>query len=232
MHQRLLEPWSIRYVLSKNVAYRQALNKSSILLPDGIALQWFAQSVTKHSYSNLNGTDFTPYLLDKLTSEHMSIHLWVFSVFDPHIWKTELEIEKAKVYIQQRRDIKHMYIFQSLYTQRDDAFDFDSYKDSLITNAADIRILLVCTGTPHQEVWTDAHQEFFKKYNILVINVWWLIDYWSWFETRAPAWIVKSRVLETPWRILQHPKKNAKKLWRMFGIWRYRWGSWFRKKES
>jgi hypothetical protein len=168
--------------------------------------------------------------LDRLVDERVSIHLGLFSVFDPDIWKSATEIEKAKLYIHERWGVKDMYTFQTLYKERDSSFDFEAYTHSLAWVDKDIRILLVCTGTPHQEIRGDAHSDFFQEHNILVMHVWWLIDYWSWFESRAPEWVIKSRVLETPWRILQHPKKNAKKLWWMFGICRYRWGKFFMKK--
>ncbi|USN57077.1 MAG: hypothetical protein H6766_01015 [Candidatus Peribacteria bacterium] len=48
------------------------------------------------------------------------------------------------------------------------------------------------------------------------------MDFVSGFETRAPEWVVKARVLETPYRILSRPRKNLKKFLRMFGIVRIR----------
>jgi UDP-N-acetyl-D-mannosaminuronic acid transferase (WecB/TagA/CpsF family) len=69
MHRRLVEPRSSRAASVQVATYTQALLASDLLLPDGIALQWFARGHTGHTYANLNGTDFLPALLDELTTQ-------------------------------------------------------------------------------------------------------------------------------------------------------------------
>jgi UDP-N-acetyl-D-mannosaminuronic acid transferase (WecB/TagA/CpsF family) len=85
-----------------------------------------------------------------------------------------------------------------------------------------MRIMFVCLGTPAQEVWVMNHMDAIKKYWCLVFNAWWTIDYMTGLEKRAPARVVKARVLETLWRITTHPHKNLRKFLAMFGIIRYR----------
>lgn len=93
------------------------------------------------------------------------------------------------------------------------------------------RILLVCKGTPHQELRVARNHQRFMDAGVLVINAGGRIDYLSGFERRAPQRVVKARVLETFWRVVMHPKKNAKKFLVMFGILR-RWGKQLRKSFS
>jgi hypothetical protein len=58
---------------------------------------------------------------------------------------------------------------------------------------------------------------------MLVLNVWWFVDFYSGFEKRAPERVVKLRVWETIRRILDNPKKNGKKFLAMFGVFRLIW---------
>ena len=52
------------------------------------------------------------------------------------------------------------------------------------------------------------------------MNVGGFIDFASWFEKRAPKWMVKGRVFETFYRLFTNPKKNIKKFLVMFGAFR------------
>lgn len=54
MHRRLLEPHTKKAQGHRAKNYRNALETADFLLPDGIALQVFAQSITKKTYENLN----------------------------------------------------------------------------------------------------------------------------------------------------------------------------------
>lgn len=55
----------------------------------------------------------------------------------------------------------------------------------------------------------------------IVLQLGGTLDFRSGYEQRAPDWVVKARVLETPRRILKNPQKNLKKFLAMFGIVRY-----------
>ena len=101
-------------------------------------------------------------------------------------------------------------------------FDRDAFDQIDQENWIRKRVLLVARWTPLQELWTLEHQSKIQQYGLLVFTVWWLFDFLSWEETRAPKRVVRSRVLETPRRILTNPRKNLKKFLWMFGIVRYR----------
>lgn len=207
-------------------AYIQALVQGDFLLPDGIALQlfyrrtalWLQEKVWLH---NLNGTDFIPLLLTRIVAEFSQAHIAIYSSYDPVIGKWE------------ERLMKWVTNFEAHFGRSIDFFSHNDYRKSNIDDfprndylesCADQpnRILLVCKGTPHQELRVARNHQRFMDAWVLVINAGGRIDYLSWFERRAPQRVVKARVLETFWRVATQPKKNAKKFLVMFGIVRRR----------
>lgn len=209
--------------------YKKALQWADVLFADGIALQWFYRwsavwRKTKTTPENLNGTDFIPVLLDQLVDSWATVHWAMHTMYDPRIGKSKEQVKEAVAAIEDRFGISMSYVQQNLYAKRmEEPFDTKAYMKSREWSTADVFVLLLFTGTPAQEIWSSAHETYIKENKMLVINAWGTIDYISWFEKRAPNWVVKARVLETPWRILQNPKKNFHKFASMFGIMRYWW---------
>jgi UDP-N-acetyl-D-mannosaminuronic acid transferase (WecB/TagA/CpsF family) len=127
----------------------------------------------------LNGTDFIPFFLHQLVEQQQAIHLGIYSVYDPEIGKSQEELEKAIEHIQTTYGLDVARSQQSLYAERGKDVALGEYEKNLTHTDADIHILLVCTGTPHQEMWAHEHRDFFKKHKVLVFNAGGLIDYWS-----------------------------------------------------
>jgi len=67
----------------KDASYITSLEKSHFLLPDGIALRTYLDKKFYIKTNNLNGTDFTPYLLDKIATEQT--HIAFYTVYDDKI---------------------------------------------------------------------------------------------------------------------------------------------------
>lgn len=224
MHQRLLE--HPQNEIQKKYAF--ALQKGDFLLVDGIALQWFYRfSIGKKSkimpYS-LNGTDLFSDILQYLAyvqKQGKKIHLAWYSLYDHKISKTEEEAKKAKQKVFNMYWLEVDFLYQSPYQEKGEDFDREWYTQSLWKQNYDIHVFCNFMGTPFQEIWWEKYRTFFEENHVLVLNQGGTIDFLSGFEVRAPRWIVKSRILETPWRILSSPKKNLKKFLWMFGILRY-----------
>lgn len=189
-----------------DVDYKTALEQWDFLLPDGIALQTFYEysQPTKQQLHNVNWTDFLPYFLNFLKSREKSLCLYIYG--------------SKPEYIQEI----HQYFIQQWYDVR---YILDGYQelhwDEINTDSEDINILLVGRWTPLQEMRVQQHIDTIKKKWLLVMNQWWTFDFLVWVEKRAPNLIIKSRVLETPWRVLTNPKKNLWKFLAMFGVFRY-----------
>jgi len=198
---------------NKNNEYINALLDSDLILPDWIALKLFLAKNNIKISENLNWTDFTPYLLKNLK---WKIHIWFYTVYDEKIGKSKRDAMKVKEYIQKNFAPEKIFSFVSHYNQRGKDFDFKKYEESLIWQY-DYKIFLVWLWTPFQEIWTYKNKNFFKKHDIIVLNVWGLFDFWTSFEKRAPS-IIRKLNLEWARRFTQNPKKNWKKVKNSFKL--------------
>ena len=205
-----------KYILKlKDISYITSLEKSNFLLPDGIALRMYLDKKYNIKADNLNGTDFTPYLLDNISTNQT--HIAFYTVYDDKIWKKKEDVDIVKNYIKNNFKSKKIDVFVSHYSKKGEDFDFKSYENSLKQDNFDKKIFLVGIWTPFQEKWTNKNIDFFKKNGILVMNVWGLFDFWSWFEKRAPK-LVRKMSLEWAWRFFQNPKKNFHKVLDSFAL--------------
>ncbi len=199
----------------KEKTYLQALKNCNFLLPDGIALKiYLKKKFNKTLQENLNWTDFTPYFLNFLKQNNEKINLTIYTVYDEKIWKQKEDVQKVKEYIKDNFQLDTIS-FVSHYKNRWKDFNFEEYKKTLKQNK--MNLFLVWIGSPFQETWIEKNRDFFKQNHILVINVWWLFDFWAGFEKRAPKIILKLN-LEWLWRLWQSPKKNYKKVIESFKL--------------
>lgn len=157
MHYRLLE----KHRNNKELSYKQALLAGDFLLADGIALQIYKRFSDLERVNNLNGTDLTPRLLDRLTQDH-SVSLYVYSAYDDGIDKDTTRLAKGLDALL--RDFPGLRIassYQSHYGERGVGFPFEQFERAVAKDDADIKLFLNCTGTPFQEVRIEAHREWF-----------------------------------------------------------------------
>lgn len=213
-----------------DLQYKQTLLQWDFLFPDWIALErlylissWFNKKLERKYLHNLNWTDFIPYFIHSLLKETKKIHIAIYSTYDPVINKTIKEIEKAKENFYKQYWVKISFSHAHNYreTSANQEFPFHQYKQSIQKESNRYNILLVCTGTPKQELWSYQNKIFFEENKVVVFNAGGFVDFLSWFEKRAPKRVVKAKVLETFWRIIKNPKKNLKKFLVMFGIFRF-----------
>ncbi len=199
-----------KYIIENfNKDYYNSLINWDFLLPDGIALKIFLKKkFDKNIKENLNWTDFVPYFLSSIKSSRT--HIWFYTVYDEKIWKNSTDANKVELYIKNKFNPQKIYKAVSHYNSRWTDFNFKDYENSLKWNF-DFKIFLVWLWTPFQEIWIKKNKKFFQKNNILIINVWWLFDFWAWFEKRAPK-LIRKLNLEWLWRFGQNPKKNFSKV--------------------
>ncbi len=225
MKWRLLEEYTWLEKKDKETAqkYHNALISSDFLLTDWIALQVFEKIRSWRRCQNLNWTDLTPKLLKDLASlQTWWISVYAYQCYDPRIGKDVWYLWLLQEALERLSDkIAVSWVYQSLYRERWSDFDWDSFKTSVTSDVYDVKVFLNCTGTPFQENWLYEHKEYFKEQWFIVINAWWVVDFMTWFEQRAPDWVVKSRVGEALWRLFSNPGKNRWKILSMFWIFRY-----------
>ncbi len=181
--------------------YYHNISKSDFLLPDGIALQAFYKAAsilgysTKTNLPNHNGTDFVPYFLHKSQKDKKKIRI--------HLYGASPEtVKKAKQYFEQYADIGYIHHW---YQDLDDKELQQLIKKSSKTHT---NILLIARGTPIQENRANKYQNFLS--NTIIFTVWWLFDFMTGTETRAPQ-RMRGRG-EWLYRLITKPSKNASKV--------------------
>lgn len=200
--------------------YKKFLLKSDFLLPDWIALQFFYffarvfRFINEWPYvlNNLNWTDFVPYFLDYIKTKfgNQKICLMMYGTHDNLL-------NKAKEYITYKW-------YNVVYTQNGfSEFNRQKTRDSLDWYMDTINILLLARSTPKlpiQELWTADNMQNIKDNWLLVINTWWLFDFWAWAQKRAPL-IFRKVKLEWLWRLLTDPKRNFIKVYNSLSCFGY-----------
>lgn len=183
-----------------NEKYLKSLENWDFLLPDWIALRLYIKKHYNKVLENLNGTDFSEFILRNLNKNKYNLILY---------WSKSDVIKKASKNIENKFWIK-IYYFQDWYSD----FDFSALEN--IWNEK-INILMIWLWTPKQEIWTLENIENIKKYNLLTFTQWWTFDFWAGNEKRAPKIFIKLK-LEWLWRFITNPKKNFKKVLNSFWL--------------
>ncbi|WP_108869588.1 WecB/TagA/CpsF family glycosyltransferase [Aquimarina aquimarini] len=182
-------------LLKKDREYKEALDISSHLLPDGIGMQ----ILYKHKYNiklpNLNGTDFTPYVLRYTAEEKISFALY---------GSTDNGLKFFKEWLEKEYGLLPYFSVNGYET-----IDLKSIKNN--------SILLIGRGSPLQEKWVLKNVNEVKEKGLMVITVGGFFDYFSPDNRRAPNFIRKIK-LEFLFRFLQSPRKNFSKFFRNFNI--------------
>lgn len=196
----------------KEKEYKKILLKSDFLLPDWLSLQTFyrmanlfwAYKSEKAWLPNLNGTDFTPFFLWFLKQAYgnQKINLLLY-------WSKQQVVEKTK-------EILSLKWYNVIYIQNwfDPELNRENVEESLKEYQDTINILLVWRSTPKiplQELRTARNYQKIQENKLLVMNVWWLFDFWAWIQKRAPKFI-RFLKLERLYRFISDPKRNWKKI--------------------
>ena len=202
---------------------KQILLDGDFLLPDGAALRTFwrfgyifggldrESIVWPKALQNINGTDFLPYMIHDYISKvgKDKVKLVIYGsqkAFQPQIHK----------YIDDNFGVELLYV-------QDGYSDFDwselkktiSASSAISDSSAHIYIFVVALGTPKQEI--RSHQNRDKLDGFIVMNQGGTMDFWAWYETRAPERICALR-LESIYRLITKPRKNFSKFMTSFAM--------------
>jgi UDP-N-acetyl-D-mannosaminuronic acid transferase (WecB/TagA/CpsF family) len=92
----LLQDYKQKSLEQVRKAYQDTIQDADLVLPDGIALQIFYFLAKKKRLSNLNGTDFAPYLLQALVkkSGRDNVRVVLYGTYPDLLAKTKVFLEK------------------------------------------------------------------------------------------------------------------------------------------
>ncbi|HEY7986081.1 MAG TPA: WecB/TagA/CpsF family glycosyltransferase [Methylophilaceae bacterium] len=168
------------------------LNDNVIIVNDGVGMDIAALLLYgKRFKANLNGTDFTPFLITKC-SRPLRFFL---------LGGKLKALDAAACYLEQ--ELGQVVVGSC-----------DGYQgmqaDGLVQRINDSQadVLLVATGNPKQEQWILDH---YRQLNVkLLSGVGALFDFWAKDKPRAPAWVQRVR-MEWLFRLCLEPKRLFKR---------------------
>ena len=180
---------------SRNTAYKRALLRSDLLLPDGSGIAIAMKFRNERLVQNLNGTDLLPLILRYLGENKLSVYLLGGK---PNVATEAGETFKALAPGLQIAGCRHGFF---------SAEEHDEIVEEI--NASGAQVLLVGLGVPNQELWLERSRE--RLTTTLSFGVGGLFDYYANRIPRAPRLMRKTGV-EWIWRLMMEPKR----MWRRY----------------
>jgi N-acetylglucosaminyldiphosphoundecaprenol N-acetyl-beta-D-mannosaminyltransferase len=173
--------------------YRSVLQRSWLVLPDGIGVKMAGKLLGFKVRDNVNGTDMFPLLCQRLSARSGSIFLLGARPGVP---------DAVAQWI--RRNFPEVVISGVI-----DGFRKDDEAIVAEINAASPDVLLVAKGAPLQEMWIAEHRDSLDAR--ICIGVGGLFDFFSGRIPRAPRWMRRSGT-EWVYRLYQEPQR----MWRRY----------------
>ena len=190
--QRILFFANSNFVVKCRELAPQIRDEAVLVANDGVALDIAAWLIHRRRFKeNLNGTDFTPYLLRQAARP-----LRVFLLGGkPNV------VEQAAQYLRQE-------LAQEVIGVSDGYGGMTDLRLNERIARCQPDLLLVALGNPIQERWVLQH---YQALNVpLIIGVGALFDFWAGAKPRAPK-LVQSLRLEWFYRLCLEPRRLAQR---------------------
>jgi len=169
--------------------FRNALERSDILLRDGVGVAMLLKWLGRDPGVNMNGTDLIPQLVRAYQGRRVAV-----------VGTSAPYLEQA---LQRLREMGAKVVFGQ------DGFADDArYLDKLV--AADPELVILGMGMPNQEALAAKLAPLLRR-PALVVNGGAILDFLAGRFPRAPRWLRRLR-LEWLYRLLREPRR----LWRRY----------------
>lgn len=175
---------------STRTEVRDALRRCALVLNDGAGVAWAARVNGSRFHENLNGTDFTPLLLDRAAERSWRVAL---------LGAAPGVAERAAVKLAQRLPQLQVCCVEHGF--------FDGAHAAQVAariRASRAQLLIVAMGNPRQELWVDEHLSATGA-NV-GISVGAFLDFAAGVVPRAPKW-VRAAHLEWAFRLALEPRR-------------------------
>lgn len=172
----------------RNPALHVALLGANLILPDGVGLIWASKILGKPLRHRFPGIDFASALMEKLAERQGSVYLLGA--------RPGVAQSAADNLLRHYPGLCVVGIHHGYYPREEEA--------SLLTDIRQSQpdLLLVCLGSPRQEIWMSSHSSDFP--GTLMIGLGGALDVYAGRIRRAPA-LWRRLGLEWLFRLLQEP---------------------------
>ena len=179
------------YLAKKDPVFAETVNSADLVLPDGSGLKIAGKIFSKPVKENLNGTDFTPLVLETAAKAGSRVYL---------LGATNEVVTECVNKLKKNYPGLIIAGFSSGYFSQTE-------EENLINEIKNISpdILLIAMGSPRQEIIANKFSEELK--GTICFAVGGLFDFISGIRRRAPA-ILRKSGLEWLFRFTQDPKSK------------------------
>ncbi len=180
-------------------AFRDMLNRTDLVTPDGVPLVWMLRALGIKSASRVYGPDLSMCLYEAAARDGVKIG---FFGGRPEV----LEILKEKL-PQEIPGLEIAYAYSPPFRPMTEE-EVQQVADDV--RAADVPILFIGLGCPKQEKFIDQHKD---KFNAVLLGVGAAFDFHAGSVKQAPDILQKSG-MEWAFRLVMEPKR----LWKRYAI--------------
>jgi N-acetylglucosaminyldiphosphoundecaprenol N-acetyl-beta-D-mannosaminyltransferase len=180
--------------------FKNALENSDVLLPDGISIVWAYRLLTRKKIRKIAGADLFRYEMERIQGKSGSVFFLGSSV-------TVLETIKQRALDEYPQVTVHTY--SPPFKKEFD--DVDNQAMVTAINAVKPDVLFVGMTAPKQEIWAYEHKNVLDVGHICCIGA--VFDFYAGTVNRAPNWMIKIG-LEWLYRLIKEPKR----MWRRYLI--------------
>ncbi len=206
-------------MLEDNAELRAAYAKADLVLADGMPLVWASRWIGPRLPERVTGAELMPLLCAEAARRQLRVY---FLGAGPGI------AEEAK-----RRLEEEYPGLQVCGTYSPPlGFEKDASQNRVILErlrAAEAHLIFVGLGAPKQELWIAAHQDQLSRGVFLGVGA--AIDFCAGHIKRAPIWMQKLG-LEWTYRLLQEPRRLARRYLRDTQVLRIIWQEWRRTRRQ
>jgi N-acetylglucosaminyldiphosphoundecaprenol N-acetyl-beta-D-mannosaminyltransferase len=183
------------YLAKKDPVFAQTINNADLVLPDGIGLKIAGEIFSKPVKENLNGTDFTPLVLQAASQSCKKVYL---------LGASQEVVQECVRKLKMNYPGLNIAGYHSGY--------FSKWEEGELVN--EIKrispdILLVAMGSPQQEILAGKFAE--ELNNTVCFAVGGLFDFISGIKKRAPL-IFRKAGIEWLFRFTQDPKTKWERM--------------------
>jgi N-acetylglucosaminyldiphosphoundecaprenol N-acetyl-beta-D-mannosaminyltransferase len=183
------------FVAAKDTSFWQSINNADLVLPDGSGLSFAGKFFSRPVKQNLNGTDFTPLVLETAVQLGSTVYLLgaAQNIVTECVYKLKEKYPALKI------------------TGHHSGYFSQEEEDDLINEIKIISpdILLIAMGSPAQEFFADKISEHLNSTVCLAVGG--LFDFIAGAKKRAPL-LIRQTGLEWFYRFLQDPKTKWERI--------------------
>lgn len=184
-------------VSKEDIYFCEALQKSDVLIPDGISIVWAIKFLTGHKLKKIAGADLFYYELNRLQKSGGTCFFLGSSDFILDTIKAKLKSEYPDIRVE-----GYSPPYKSEFSQEDN----DAMIQAINNFSPDV--LFVGMTAPKQEKWAYQHFNQLQVGHVCCIGA--VFDFYAGTVKRAPKWMIKLG-LEWFYRLVKEPKRMWKR---------------------